>query len=90
MSEQSKTGVDQALNQGNEFCFNCEKTTKQVLLQFEPSPNDAQLDADDIPTDELQIVAGNLCCECGRVITTTPAEATRSLNSENDGGQADE
>ena len=87
MSNEFTGGTDQRTNAGNEFCFNCEKTTEQVLITFNPDPNAAQREADDIPTDELQPVAGNLCCNCGRVITAVPTEATRSLRT---GGGRDE
>lgn len=62
-----------------QFCPWCEDSTRQVMVQYEPDPNDAQREADDIPTDELQLVAGSLCCECGDLITAHPEEATRSI-----------
>lgn len=62
-----------------QFCPRCENSTYQVLIQYEPEPNGAQIEAEDIPTDELQLVAATLCCECGDLITATPAEYRRSV-----------
>lgn len=66
-----------------EYCPWCEEMTYQVVIQYEPDPNGAQRDADDIPTDSLQIVAGQLCTECGDLIDAIPAEARRSIRDTN-------
>lgn len=65
-----------------QYCPWCEEFTYQVVIQYEPEPNTSQLESEDIPTDDLQLVAGNLCCACGDLITAHIAEATQTVDSE--------
>jgi len=64
-----------------QFCPFCEDSTYHVIIQYEPEPNDAQIQSEDVPTDELQLVAGHLCCNCGDVIMAHVAEETRNVAS---------
>jgi len=67
-----------------QFCPWCENFTNQVMVQYEPEPNEVQIEAEHIPTDELQLVAATLCCECGDLITAIPAEYRRSVDTDID------
>jgi len=83
MTEQSASGKKQ-------FCPWCKDCTYQVLIRYEPEPNNAQTEAEDIPTDELQLVAGDLCCNCGDLITAIPSEVRRIVDTDTDrdGGES--
>lgn len=54
------------------YCPYCEYMTEHVLVQYDPAPNDAQVESDDIPTDELRVAGADVCCECGNVIEIHP------------------
>lgn len=73
---------DSSASDNEKFCPSCEQVTNQVVIQYEPEPNDAQIKAEDIPTSSLQLVAGYLCCECGDLISAHPAQVRRDVHSD--------
>lgn len=39
----------------------------EAAITYRPDPNDGQQSSDDIPTDDLPLIVGVLCTECGTV-----------------------